>query len=78
MLLNALRVMRILESTNITGSSNLKNKVEWFTTFKKKEDVGLIRNLMAGVVIGEVDIGQLLKYTELNAGSGKPKNVARK
>ena len=78
MLLNALRVMRILESTEITGSSNLKKEVEWSTTFKKKEDVGHIRNLMADVVIGEVDIGELLTYTELNAESGKPKKCSKK
>ena len=67
-----------MESTDITGSSHLKNEVEWFTTFKKKSDVGPIRNLMADVIIGEVGIDGLLQFTESNAGSGKPKNVARK
>ena len=52
--------------------------MKWSTVFKKKEEVEPIRNIMAAVVFGEKDISKLLPFTDENAGSGKPKNKARK
>jgi len=77
LILNALRVMRILEYTDSTTHVTEKD-VEWSTVFRKKEDIEPIRNSMAAVVIGKEDIKNLIPYTKSNAGSGKPKKVARR